>query len=500
MSDASKICEDVTLTYYQQLVALAKLGEDSDDTITYNPAFLRAISEKKICHLNEGKLPYRPRYTVPDYEILFKNGCKFLQLDPPKDIWEATSALLIMYHHVPSITTFPVYLGNIDTLLDPFIKDETEARKALRMFLTHIDRTLTDSFVHANIGPKDTKAGRLIIELTEEMQLAIPNITLKYDPDITSDEFAKLCAKCMLKTAKPSFANHKMYTSDYGDYGIASCYNSFKVGGGGYTLPRLILANQAIEAKSVEDYLTNVLPYYVDLQLEYMDLRVKYLVEQAAFFKSNFLIKEGFLKQELFLGMFGVVGLAECCNILLGITDNSKGFGHNEEADKLGDTILATIEKMLAEHFALHSEASDNRYWLHAQVGIDADGPDIAPGCRIPVGCEPSFAKQLKHSANYHHYFRTGVGDVFTFDDTWLNSLDAMLDIIKGAFAQKVRYISGYLANCDVVRVTGYLVKRSEIAKLDNKEAVLNQATVFGKGVKDNTKGLDRTVNHESIN
>ena len=116
---------------------------------------------------------------MPDYEKFMKEGSKFLGLTPPKDIWEAVNNLLILYKHVPSITSFPVYIGNIDTLLEPYINDEKEAFHAIKLFLTHIDRTITDSFCHANIGPMDTKAGRLILKAEKELTNAIPNLTLK---------------------------------------------------------------------------------------------------------------------------------------------------------------------------------------------------------------------------------------------------------------------------------------------------------------------------------
>ena len=43
----------------------------------------------------------------------------------------------------------------------------------------------------------------------QELECAMPNLTVKYDKDITSEEFAKLCASTALVTAKPSFANHR---------------------------------------------------------------------------------------------------------------------------------------------------------------------------------------------------------------------------------------------------------------------------------------------------
>jgi hypothetical protein len=63
--------------------------------------------------------------------------------------------------------------------------------------------------------------------------------------------------------------------------------------------------------------------------------------------------------------------------------------------------------------------------------------------------------------------------------------------------ATGVRYFSGYCENNDLVRVTGYLVKRSEMEKLDRKEAVKNHATVLGQNSRDLAKALDRRVNRK---
>ena len=62
--------------------------------------------------------------------------------------------------------------------------DEELAKKMIRLFLIHVDRTVLDSFSHANVGPRDTKAGRIILEVEAELEQAVPNITMKYDEDI----------------------------------------------------------------------------------------------------------------------------------------------------------------------------------------------------------------------------------------------------------------------------------------------------------------------------
>ncbi len=301
-------------------------------------------------------------------------GSEFLQLDAPKTLGEALNSLLIMYHYVPSVTTFPVYLGDWDDLLEPFVQAAgyEQAKKELKLFLLNIDRTLNDSFVHADLGPQDSMTGRIILELTQEMQLAVPNLTIKYDPDVTPKEFVKLAVECMMKTAKPSFANDRMFRKEWGDnYAIASCYNGLKVGGGGFTLPRLRMYECSLKAENTEDFLNRVLPYYAGLMLQNMDDRIDFLVNQTNFFKSNFLVKEGFVSLDNFTGMFGVVGLAEAVNHLLGITDPKKGFGNNPEADALGTRIMDRLTEIVDGHEAKYAAAFGHRYRLHAQVGID---------------------------------------------------------------------------------------------------------------------------------
>ncbi len=221
---------------------------------------------------------------------------------------------------------------------------------------------------------------------------------------------------------------------------------------------------------------------------------MKFIVEQSSFFKTNFLVTEGFVKQENFTGMFGVVGLAECCNYLLGITDKKHGFGMNQEATELGIRIMDAIDARVKAHEAPYCDAYGHRYRLHAQVGIDTDGMDDSPGTRIPIGVEPTMLEQLEVNEKFHPYFPTGTGDIFKFEETWLKTPDAILAIIKGALERGLRYFSGYLENNDVVRVTGYLVKKSEIEKLRAKKQSLNNVTVFGMGAQDGGHALDRRV------
>ncbi len=493
MKQVLSIIKDETLTYNQQVLQLASQAQNTLNVLNIDEETKVLLDKEIICTMFEGNSPFRPRYVIPDYEVLMTNGCKFLDLEVPTDIWDATNSLLILYKHVPSITSYPVYLGNIDELLEPFIKDEDEAYKAIKLYLKHIDRTLTDSFVHANIGPKDTKAGRLILKAMKELQCAVPNLTVKYDKDITSKEFIELCAQTALSTAKPSFANHKMDVVDFktDKYALASCYNGFLIGGGGHTLVRLVLSRLAKDSESIEDFMNNKLPHSVEKMCKYIDERIKFLVEEAAFFKSNFLVQEGFIQQDLFSGMFGMVGLAEAVNYLLNATNQDERFGYSENANKLGIEIIKRLDEEVKKHKSQYTKCFEGNHLLHAQVGIDTD-TGISPGCRIPVGEEPELFKHIIQSAPYHKYFFNGIGDIFVFEDTYKDNPSAIINVIDGAFNSGIRYISAYSDSSDVVRVTGYLVKKSEVAQLEAGNSVKNNATVFGMNAKNGAKAFDR--------
>ena len=494
MGHVLEIIKSKTLTYEQKVVSLAREAENSINVLSISEKTQELLNAGIICDLFEGNAPYRPRYIVPDYEKFMEKGSEFLELEKPLDIWGAINNLLILYKHVPSITTMPVYLGNIDYMLNPFIDDEKEGEKAIRFFLKHIDATITDSFCHANIGPLETKAGRIILKVMRELQLPTPNLTIKYNGS-TSKELAIDAINTALITAKPSFANDNMFEKDFmGKYGIVSCYNGLKIGGGAHTLVRVRLGKLAKSANSITDFFDSKLPELVEQTLNYIDERCKFIIEESGFFETNFLSREGLIEKNNFTGLFGMVGLAECVNYLMKLEGKTYHFGLDNEANELGQKIIASIDKIVKEHKSdFAGDFFDNRHILHAQVGIDTDVEE-SPGCRIPVGQEPELMEHILQSAPFHQYFPSGIGDIFVFDSTYKNNPEAILDIIKGSFNAGLRYFSLYSTDCDVVRVTGYLVKKSEMEKLDRGESVLRDTEALGKGARDNGKALDRRV------
>lgn len=496
-----EIIKSATLTHEQKVAGMAAKADSLLEVLDLPEGLDELMNvpadQKCICDLSEGHAPLRPRYIVPDYVKFMKEGSSFLQLDPPKDLYEALNSLLIFYKHVPSVTNFPVYVGQLDVLLEPFIHDveEAQAKKMLKLFLTQVDRTILDSFSHANIGPEATKAGRLLLEAEAELENAVPNLTLKYEEGVTPDDFALTAIHTALKSAKPSFANHKMFCRELTkDYVIASCYNGLPYGGGAYTLCRLILGNIAKRAEGIQDFMDKELPYVLDIMARYMDARVRFEVEESGFFQNNFLAKEGFIHRDRFTGMFGMVGLADCVNLLMEKEGQTGRFGRDEKANSLGVSIMEKIDEFNKNHKSPYCEISEGHYLLHAQVGL-AEDENITPGSRIPIGEEPEeLINHLLVLDKFHKYFPSGTGDIFPIDTTVHKNTEYLLDIIKGAFRKNLRYLSFYEKDSDLIRVTGYLVKRSEMNKLDEGQNVLQDTTALGLGASKNGHILSRKV------
>ncbi|WP_040646501.1 YjjI family glycine radical enzyme [Pseudoflavonifractor capillosus] len=479
------------LTHEQKLMNLAKEAENALDVLDIPPRAQHYFETGAINDLFEGHAPYRPRYILPDYPRFVEQGSEFLRLSPPQDLDELLNSLMILYRHVPSITNFPVYLGSLDQLIDPFLDglSDEEVCKKLKLFLTYLDRTITDSFCHANLGPADTRAGRLLMRVAAQLQNTVPNLTVKYDPEVTPDSFMEEAIRCSLVCSNPAICNHQANRDYFDDYGIASCYNILPTGGGAYTLTRITLTKLAEEARDTEHFMEELLPECLRLIADYMNQRIRFIVEKSGFFASSFLVKEGLISADRFLPMFGVTGLAEAVNRL--VASRGLVYGRDKEADDLGVAIMERIDREVAGFTAAYSPITGNRFLLHAQVGLDSD-VGVTSGVRIPVGSEPeSFADHLRHCARFHGFFPAGVGDIFPIASNVEQNPAALLDVVKGAFGLGVHYMSFYSDNTDLVRITGYLVKRSEMEKFRAHQAVLQNTTHLGTANYD-TNHLER--------
>lgn len=481
------------LTTSQKQLLLSQLLEANLPKNDFSPRVAEAVESGLLHDMFESPSPFKPRYVLPDYQKALKQGSEFLELDAPADLDEALNFLAILYQQVPSVTTYPVYLGQLDTLLEPFVDDnltDAQLHKKLTLFWQLLDRTLPDSFVHANVGPQDSRVGRMILTVDAELKQSVPNLTYRYDASISSDAMLQQAVDGIIACNKPHIANHQAIAADFsGDYGVASCYNALPLGGGAHTLMRLNLANSfAYCDGSLEDYLERSVEICTELMVEAMSHRINFLVEQSQFFQTHFLCQEGVIALENFTAMFGIYGLAELVNQLMDAQGKSGRYGLDEEANQVGLQIVAAYQQRVAKVKMKH--CADERLAFHSQSGISCDKEETA-GTRIPTGMEPDTLSHIKACAPMHQYFDSGISDIFGLEPTIRNNPQALTRLVKGGFGLGLKMFTANLSDNDLVRVTGFMVKKSDIDKFRQYNERHN-STCLGAEAVDVVKILER--------
>ena len=496
------IIEDPSLTYHQRRARLAQAAEDSLDPPPVSAACAEALEKRIVCDMFEGAAPYRPRYLLPDYGRALRQGSAFLELPAPADLTEALWFLIAMYTQVPSITGYPVYLGNLDRDLAPFTEgmDVDELVTVLRPFWRALDRVLPDAFVHTDLGPDDTPFTRAVFRLERELLQVVPNITLQVDPRRTSDDLLADAVATVFECGKPHFVNHPMMVGDLGDrYAAVSCYNSLPIGGGSHTLVRLNLLEVARRHNGpLDDFFAETLPRYVELTAELIEARIRSLVEHARFFEHSWLVEEGLLDLGRFSAMFGVFGLAEAVNLLMECEGRTGRYGHDPVANELSYRITRRVAELVAARPMPYCDANGGRCFLHSQSGIDLD-VGVTAGTRIPIGDEPPLHQHLATVAPHHVLFQSGVSDIIHFDDTARNNPQAVVDVIRGGFRTGMRDVTFNLDSNDFIRITGYLVRKSDLLHVDG--GARHASTFLGAGAEREahctTRRTKRVVSHE---
>ncbi|TLU65931.1 YjjI family glycine radical enzyme [Enterobacter sp. MF024] len=459
-----------------------------------------ALAGGFICDMFEGHAPYKPRYVLPDYALFLKQGSEWLDLEGAQDLDDALSLLTILYHHVPSVTAMPVFLGHLDTLLQPYVRILTQEEIDIRIkrFWRYLDRTLPDAFVHANIGPADGPITRAILRADAELKQVSPNLTFIYDPKITPDDLLLQVAKNICECSKPHISNgpvnDKIFTKN--GFGVVSCYNSLPLAGGGSTLVRLNLKAIAEQSETLEAFFTRTLPHYCQQQIAIIDARCDFLYQRSGFFENSFLVKEGLIDPNRFVPMFGMYGLAEAVNVLCEKAGINGRYGKDDQANALGyrisEQLAAFVEATPVKHGWRH------RAMLHAQSGISSD-VDTTPGARLPYGDEPDAISHLLAVAPHHRHYHAGISDILTLDETVKRNPQAVVELCLGAFRAGMREFSANVSGNDLVRVTGYMVRLSDLEKY-RAEGSRTNTTWLGEEAARNTRILERqprVISHE---
>jgi YjjI family glycine radical enzyme len=489
-------------SYKQKVTGLAILAENLLEYPKISAECAEALDKRIICDMYEGNAPYRPRYILPDYKKVLEQGSAYLELPPAENFDDALAFLLIMYSNTMSITGYPVYFGDLDTLLLPYVTDVSDAElyKKLKRFWISLDRMFPDAFAHTNLSPEYNRVAKTIFELERELLQVVPNISLKVDARLTSDDYLLDAIKTVFACGKPHFINNQMMVKDLGpEYAAVSCYNSLKIGGGSHTLNRLNLKEVALSSDcTLEQYLNELLPKYVNLMSELMAARINFLVEESNFFNSDWLVRENLISLDNFSAMFGIFGLAEAVNILMEREVKPGNYGHSSEADEMGYLITSRVAELVAAIDLPYCQGNGGKAFLHSQSGIDID-LEVTAGTRIPVGTEPDLFNHLRTVARHHHLFASGISDVLSFDETAVNNPQAVVDVIRGAFIAGMRDFTFNLDSNDFIRITGYLVRKSDLEKMPearHSSTKLGAGSVTGSRV--DKRNLKRVMSHES--
>ena len=487
------------LEFHEKRGALLHQVQYGVECIKVKEETVRLLQDNILCDIHEGNCPISPRYILPDYAKFLKNGSEYLELKAPEDLYQAVNALMIIYQYVPSVTGYPVYLGALDELLSPYENtvDANALYSLIRMLLTHVSRVFPDGFVHANIGPNETKVGKVILELELELKNTVPNLSLKASKD-TPDSFLMIGIKTALEIGKPYFVNHEQLQEQLGDnYGIASCFNSLKIGGGSHTLVRLNLKKIAETSVSKEDFFSDKLPNAVFHLVDLINARARFIVEESKFFENSFLAKEGLIDLSKFTSMAGIFGLFECVEKLTG----GQKMGEALEADEFSLKIIKKTYELIKSYKGEYCEGYQGEIAFHAQSGIDTDIETTA-GVRFKSGYEPSLIEQIKLQGKLHKLFDAGVSDIYVLEETAKENLTAVLSIIKGAFKSGIKVMAVNTQNSEFIRITGYLVKKSDIKAYKDNQKIREDTVKLGVDSIQNSKILDRKVRsvYESTN
>ncbi|MDX2411942.1 MAG: YjjI family glycine radical enzyme [Woeseiaceae bacterium] len=486
------ITNDATLSPGQKAHYLSLEAENMLAYPALDAETQEALDQRVICDMYEGHAPYKPRYVLPDYSIVLANGSEYLELPVPETLDEAISALMIAYHHVPSVTGMPVFIGHLDTLLLPFcdgVSDEDLYTK-IKLFWRYLDRTLPDAFMHANIGPTDNRVARTILRVDAELKQIAPNLTFLYDAQVSGEEILAIASNNIVECSKPHIANHPVHAEAFDErgYGIVSCYNVLPLAGGASTLARVNLKEVALRSSGEESFFSDVLPCYVELNFRLAQARVDYLFYESNFFHS-FLVEEGWIERDRFTVMFGIFAMAEAVNALQEKEGREGRYGFDEQANALGHRISSVLAEAV-------DKRSLNNVWrghalLHAQAGL-SDDVGTTPGVRIPYGTEPDPVTHVQALAAHHEYYPSGISEILTVDESIKNNPEAMLQLCKGALSCGFREFTVNVASNDLVRVTGYMIRLSDIKKFNEQKGSRTNTTVLGAEAADVTGILDR--------
>ena len=138
------------------------------------------------------------------------------------------------------------------------------------------------------------------------------------------------------------------------------------------------------------------------------------------------------------------------------------------------------------------------RAMLHSQAGLSTDS-ETTPGVRIPYGSEPDPVTHIRALAPHHKYYPSGISEILTLEETVKGNPQAVLQLCKAAFASGFREFTANVANNDLVRVTGYMIRLSDVKRHNELKVSRTNTTALGAeaAIKERWERIRRLVRGE---
>ena len=201
------------------------------------------------------------------------------------------------------------------------------------------------------------------------------------------------------------------------------------------------------------------------------EARIRALVD-SGFFDHHFLATEGLVDIERFSAMFGIFGLAECVDDFMARQGRPDAhYGHDQAANVASYRITERLAELVAARPLPYCSGGGGYAYLHSQSGIDLD-LEVTAGTRLPIGTEPGLREHIAACAPHHRLFPAGISDIFHVDETVRGNPRAMVDVVRGALGVGMRDFTFNLADNEFIRITGYLVRKSDLVGIEEHGAV----------------------------
>jgi len=398
---------------------------------------------------------------VPDLAAALARGSAHLGLAAPADLDEALALVLAVAGELPGSGPEPRYLGPLDRLLEPFVAGLDDEALDTRLAAFWQAAARLDGTPHADLGPDDGRVVRALLRVDRRLRRPAPTLALRVDPRRTPDDLLRDAVRTACADGKPQWVNHPMAVADHGErHAVLGCVATLPLGGGALAAVPLDLAAAVRAATSADG---------VDRAVDRAVAALAPVAREAlARLEDHWLVREGLIGTGRFTAVVGVHGVAEAVQELPvrdGVRAPDGGparYGPDPAASDRAADLLARVSARVAATPVPGCTATGG----HAVVQAWAAPPGGTAGGAVPEASRPTLYRHLRALVPAQRHLLGGVADTVTVEPVVEHNPDAVVAVLRGAFAEGVRELTVDVAGNGFSRVTGYLKRDRDVAAL----------------------------------